>query len=90
MSGEFHHSDLPETVLNFMAMVPGLRATVSTLPYVSRTVQGVAQGANQALTNATKYAVDNGIVGVSELPTSLVSRATQTPKLTGEPLLNVG
>ena len=59
------------------------------IPAAQQAVQRMAGSVDNAITTATKQAVESGVVGVNELPAQLAVRATSTPKVQ-EPLLNVG
>ena len=79
--------------LDVAGALPVARTVIETgkkaIPAAQQTAQRIAGSVDDAITNATKQAVESGVVGVNELPVQLVARATSTPKVQ-EPLLNVG
>lgn len=79
--------------LDVVGALPVARTVIETgknaIPAAQQAAQRIAGSVDDAITNATKQAVESGVVGVNELPVQLVARATSTPKVQ-EPLLNVG
>lgn len=85
--------EVPMLALDVAGALPVARTVIETgkkaIPAAQQTAQRIAGSVDDAITNATKQAVESGVVGVNELPVQLVARATSTPKVQ-EPLLNVG
>lgn len=79
--------------LDVASALPVARTVIETgknvIPAAQQTAQKVVGSVDNAITNATKQAVESGVVGVNELPAQLAARATSTPKIQ-ESLLNVG
>lgn len=86
-------NEVPMLVLDAAQALPVARTIIETgknvIPTAQQAVQRVVGSVDNAMTNATKKAVESGIVGVNELPAQLAARATSTPKVQ-EPLPNVG
>lgn len=80
-------------VLDAAEALPVARTVIETgknvIPAAQQAVQRVVGSVDNTVTNATKKAVESGVVGVNELPAQLVARAISTPKVQ-EPLPNVG
>lgn len=79
--------------LDVASALPVARTVIETgknaIPAAQQAAQRVVGSVDNTITNATKKAVESGIVGVNELPAQLAARATFTPKVQ-EPLPNVG
>ena len=80
-------------VLDVAEALPVARTIIETgkniIPAAQQAAQRVVGSVDNTITNATKQAVESGVVGVNELPAQLAARATSTPKVQ-EPLPNVG
>ena len=85
--------EVPMLALDVAGAVPVARTVVKTgknvIPAAQQAAQKVIGSVDNTITNATKQAVESGVVGVNELPAQLAVRATSTPKVQ-EPLPNVG
>jgi hypothetical protein len=79
--------------LDVLGALPVANTVVQTgkniLPEAKQVVSSAVNKLDEGITNVTKSAVESGVVGVNELPATLVTRATATPKVQ-EPLSNVG
>lgn len=79
--------------LDVASALPVARTVIETsknaVPAAQQAAQQIAGSVDDAITTATKQAVESGAVGVNELPAQLAARATSTPKVQ-EPLPNVG
>lgn len=85
--------EVPMLALDVANALPVARTVIETsknaIPVAQQAAQRIAGSIDDAMTIATKQAVESGVVGVNELPTQLAARATSTPKVQ-EPLPNVG
>lgn len=79
--------------LDVAGALPVARTIIQTgnnvIPAAQQSAQRIVGSVDDAITTATKQAVESGVVGVNELPAQLAARAASTPKVQ-EPLLNVG
>lgn len=75
--------------LDVVGALPVARTVIETGKNAIPAAQRIAGSVDDAITTATKQAVESGVVGVNELPAQLATRATSNPKVQ-EPLLNVG
>ena len=86
-------NEVPMLVLDIAEALPVARTIIETgknvIPAAQQAAQRVVGSVDNTITNATKQAVESGVVGVNELPAQLAARATSTPKVQ-EPLPNVG
>ena len=85
--------EVPMLALDVAGALPIAKTVIETgkniMPVTQQAVQRISGSVDDAITTATKQAVESGVVGVNELPAQLAVRATSTPKVQ-EPLLNVG
>lgn len=85
--------EVPMLALDVAGALPVAKTVIETgknaVPAAQQAAQRIAGSVDDAITNATKQAVESGVVGVNELPTQLATRVTSTPKVQ-EPILNVG
>lgn len=75
--------------LDVVGALPVARTVIETGKNAIPAAQRISRSVDNAITTATKQAVESGVVGVNELSAQLAARATSTPKVQ-EPLLNVG
>ena len=79
--------------LDVVGAVPVAKTVIETgknvIPAAQQAAQRMVGSVDDAITTATKQAVESGVVGVNELPAQLAARATSTPKVQ-EPIPNVG
>ena len=79
--------------LDVASALPVAKTVIETgknaIPAAQQAAQRIAGSVDDAITTATKQAVESGVIGVNELPAQLSVRATSTPKVQ-EPLPNVG
>lgn len=71
--------------LDAASALPVARTVIETgknaIPAAQQAAQRIAGSVDDAITTATKQAVESGVVGVNELPVQLAARATSTPTI---------
>lgn len=77
--------EVPMLALDVASALPVARTVIETsknaIPAAQQAAQRVVGSVDDAITTATKQAVESGVVGVNELPAQLAARATSTPTI---------
>ena len=76
--------------LDVAGALPVAKTVIETgknaIPTAQQVAQRIAGSVDDAITTATKQAVESGVVGVNELPAQLAARAASTPTITSPTL----
>ena len=71
--------------LDVASALPVAKTVIETgknaIPAAQQAAQRIVGSVDDAITTATKQAVESGVVGVNELPAQLAAKATSTPKV---------